>query len=1261
MTALPDAAPFVPRLLVSRPPDAARRWSAEATMVFVDISGFTSLSEQLARRGREGAEDLISTLTRIFTLLMSATDDGGDVIKFAGDALFVMYDGPEHALHACHAATAMQRLIRVVGGVRLAGARARLRMSVGIHTGTFEFLLTGNDQQNLVVCGPDLDRLLALQDRAKAGETLISRGVAALLPRSARGAENDLGVLLGRMPAVPSVGSQWRTRAMPGDIARFLPAPFQARPDLLDTESDHRRAAMAFVQLTGFGAHLEAGDALEKADALTSVVEGACRETGVVLLDTDAAKDGYRYLLTAGAPQGVEDPEGRLLRALLRITADGGPHVRAGAAAGQVFAGAVGAPFRKTYAVMGDTTNTAARLTSQAVSGEVLAHAAMLARSTTVFATKAHDPIIAKGKAEPLPVATVVELVGRRDRRDTAQRFVGRAPELATLRAALYDARKAHGSVIEVIGEAGIGKSRLVAEALGDSGLPQLTVPADPYGAAVPYRALTMLVRPLLGLTARDSADVARTRLVEVIRERAPDLEDWLPLLAPAAGTELPATQRVTDLDPRFRSARLRFALLALLDALITEPTVLLIEDAHWVDQTSADALAGAFADVSKRPWLVVLTRRDGDEGLRGTEGVAIQLRPSPMAAAEARDLVVAGSQRALRPAEVDEVLERGGGNPFFLLELATAPQSVGVLPDSVEELVGARIDNLDGGERHVLRQAAVLGSRFHADLYTGTTGLSTIRAAAESSQLAEFVASEADGFVAFRREIYREVAYQQLTFRRRRELHRDAAAAIERSPALAGDAWLPMLSLHFHAAGDWSNAFRCSRDAASEAQARYANDEAVVFCQRAIESGRRANASVDDLRAIYLNLGEVLNMTGRHEEAVRAYTKALRGVHEAADLAPIVYKIGMVRREEGRFAAALSAARRVRSLATALPVEERNSYVAEADLLAAGVRYWQGKSADCQRLTVEAVKTAESLPAGTTRTRLIARAYALHDSAVVELEGRAGQYGELPLKMFREIGDLYNEGRFCVNVAIGYYYEGQWDRAVEMYYRSLEIAERTGDVFSVAVAQMNIGELLAYQGKTTDACALLAESVTTLQAVDTPLAAAHAACFLGIAQRLAGDLEAARSSFDESARLFTVAGRSSGFSLDELATRRLELLVDEGELAGVEERGAALLIRDGGSLAHVHQVRLHRCLGLAYAASGRDGDAGRELDESLRISDEVASPYERALTLLAVAGTKEDGAARSEAAAILTSLGVSDIERVTPRIPLTRRAVPRS
>jgi class 3 adenylate cyclase/tetratricopeptide (TPR) repeat protein len=1239
------AVPFVPRLLLDRPADAERHWHSDSTMAFIDISGFTTLSEQLARRGRVGAEDLVSTLTRIFTLLMSATDDGGDVVKFAGDALLVKYDGPDHALHACHAASAIQRLLAVVGNVRLAGARARLRMSVGVHTGRFEFLLTGEEQQNLVVCGPALDRVLELQDAASAGEILVSPEVAAALPAYSCKQAREPGLLLGRVPPVPSLGSSWRPPPGHSHLWRYLPTAFQARHDLLLADSDHRRTAVAFVQVSGLGAALDRRTAAAEIDLLTRAVDDACAETGTTLLDADIARDGYRYFLTAGAPQTVEDPEGRLVRALLRIASveTGGLSVRGGVTAGQVFAGPVGASSRRTFSVMGDTTNLAARLTARAPEGGVLAHDGVLARSLTTFTTEDAHTVRVKGKAEPVPVSVVTGVVGQRGREDTRLPFVGREAELEVLARSLARAADGHGTVVEVVGEAGLGKSRLIAEAVERSGLRIVTLTNDPYGAAVHHRALGLLLRQLLGLSSEDGPEATRARVEDVVSQQAPQLARWLPLLGPALETGFGTTPAVEQLDDRFRPARFRDTVRDLVHALLDEPTVVVVEDAHWVDPMSADTLSAAFSDLEGVPAAVLLSRRDTDAGLHGSQDFATtELRPAPVGADVARVLVGGATQEPLRPAEVEAIVNRASGNPLFLLELAATRSAEEELPSSVEELVGLRMDELDAGDRDTLRQAAVLGSRFPAALHAGVTGAGELVEAAPAPTLLRFLEVTPDGVVVFRREVYREVAYQRLTFRRRREIHARAAQVIEAEPSLAGAPPMPMLSLHFFAAGEWESAYRCSHQAALEARAQYANNEAVEFCTRAIESGRRSGASAAALVELHRLQGEVLNLSGRHAEALRAFAAARRGLSEPSQVVDVVYRIGMVRREAGLFSSALTAAAQVRTLAGSMPAEQQNTWLAEADLLAAGVRYWQGRCPQCQRLSLAAVEHAQTLEEGTTRTRLLARAYSLHDTAVIELEGRPGAYGDLPIRMFGEIGDLYNEGRFCVNLAVGHYYQGDWDLAVAMYRRSLELAERIGDVFSVAVAQMNIGEVLAYQGKPSEARPLLITSLSSLRALKTPLAAAHVACYLGVAARLAGDVQEAGEWFDESSGLFEEAGRSSGFSLDELRTRLLELSLDRGELSHVIEEANGLLARQE-PLADVHRARVLRSSGLASLLSDDLDGAAVALQESLRVAADASQPYEQALSMAALAKAEPpDGRELlAEASKILTSLGV--------------------
>lgn len=1196
-----DPASYVPRLLRTRTPDAPPRWTHEATAVLVDLSGFTSLSEQLAARGRVGTEELIAELTTVFTALLTASDDGGDVVKFAGDALLLAYDGEDHALRACHAADAMRATLDRVGSVRLAGARARLRMSVGIHTGAYHCLLTGGVHRNLVLHGAAVDRLLELQDRAEAGEILLSEETAALLPSGWAKA--------GRLVTTTAIAGQRPQPDGTTDVAPYLPACFAERPDLLGAESDHRRAAMGFVQV-----EIGDGDHADRIEALTAQVERACADTGVTLLDTDLARGGFRYFLTAGAPVALEDPEGRLVQALLGIVGSAtGLRVRAGVAAGQVLAGSVGAPFRRTWTVMGDTTNLAARLTARADDGTVLVHLPVLDRARLDVEADEVRELVLKGKAEPVAAAVVRRSRGQRERATAGADFVGRAAELAELEATIArfaDGSERAGGTVEVVGEPGIGKSRLVHEAVASVALPLTTLTLDPYGAAVPHAAARRLLRSLLGIPLDADAREAGRRLEGLVPP------PWAPLVAAVVDAETSMTDEVRELDKRFVVARTAAVVADVLRTHVS-PTVVVIDDAQWADAASTELLQQVLA--ADLPLLALLTRRDVEAGLRGTRTVALE----PLEPALAGRLLTAASARALRPNEVDLLVGRAVGNPLFLLELARAG-SLETMPATVEELVAARVDALAADDRDLLRRASVWGGRVPRALFERLAG------GLPPERLTDFL-GVVDGDVVFRREVHREVAYEQLTFRRRRELHRSAAAVITDQAELVGSARLPMLSHHAFAGEDWPAAYAWSRDAAQAATEQHAPQEAAEFCRRAIVAGRRSGLAMDDLRPLYVHRGEASFVQGSYADAARCYAVARRGVTDPEQATSLTYELGMVRRDDGHFDAALHAARRARALARPLGGERSLEWSAEIDLLEAGVRYSQGRSADCLRIARRSSEAAAQLPDSPRRTRLLARAYALHDTAAVELDGTDGLYGDQPLRMFEEIGDLYNLTRFAVNVGYALFYAGDWNGAVERWRLSLEIADRIGDVSNVAVNEMNIGELLGHQGRLVEARELLERSHATLIALGAPLYGAHAACFLGIVLRLAGELDEAERRFAESERHFAEAGRHDGFSVDELVTRQIELMVDQGRTEAAVERARELLARD--DLTSLHRMRV--CTMLATIGDGAvDADHFRRSALELAAGD--PSPYDRALTLRTL-GSEEQ---RREADRILADLG---------------------
>ncbi len=170
----------------------------EGTIAFVDISGFTKLSERLARLGKSGAEELTATIDTCFvTLLDLAVANGGRLLKFGGDALLVYFSGEAHEARACLAAIEMRRALRVVGRLMVLGQSISLRMSVGVHSGLFNFFLVGESHREFVVTGPGASAVVEMEGTADAGEIVISAATAAALRPSLVGPAKGPGICCG--------------------------------------------------------------------------------------------------------------------------------------------------------------------------------------------------------------------------------------------------------------------------------------------------------------------------------------------------------------------------------------------------------------------------------------------------------------------------------------------------------------------------------------------------------------------------------------------------------------------------------------------------------------------------------------------------------------------------------------------------------------------------------------------------------------------------------------------------------------------------------------------------------------------------------------------------------------------------------------------------------------------------------------------------------------------------------------------------------
>ena len=1237
-------APYLPLLV--------REWDAvapgahlralEGSLVSVDITGFTALSERLAFKGKLGAEELILTISRCYEgLIAISLARGGDVLKFRGDALLLFFGGDEHETRACRAAIEMHELIADIGRATSSVGPVDLGMHVGVNSGRCHFFLVGATHRELVVAGPAASETLRLEDLAHEGEALVSLRTAEALPPGSVGGERDGARLLRLDADLPDAVSPIAHHHEAVDLPSLVPLPL--RPTLASgsVEAEHRNATAAFVKFSGTDALVaDEREATEQIAALGTVVGQAADEFGITWLESDIDYDGGKVYLVAGAPSSAGGDEERMLRAVRAIVDAGvGPPVAVGVNRGPVFAGEIGSDARRTYAVMGDTVNTAARLVSRAQPGRILASSDVLKRSRKRFDVEP-EPFLVKGKERAINAYWVG--APREDAEEGYESLplVGRDAEVELLRAAIDDARRRVPRVVELVGDPGIGKSRLVEELRRQAvGFQQLEAHSEEHESATPFFAFRSLLRPLAGITPEMHATEAGELLDPWVRAVMPDLAPWLPLLAIPFDATVPPTDETDEIDQDFRRRRLHEVLDQFLTRMLLMPTLFVFEDVHWMDDASRFFLRHLASQPTPRPWLVCATRRREAEALTDAP---VELAPL-QARASAELAVAAAGDLPLSPDALERLAARSGGNPLFVRELVLAGGDVDELPETVETVITSRIDRLDPVDRALLRCAAVVGSSFDLDLLSEVLASDVAEAADLShwEHLDEFVVWEGGGQLRFRHDLFRSVGYEGLSYRRRRNLHARVGEALERRAGDAGDELAEVLSLHFLEAGEFDKAWAYAVVAGDRARDKFANVDAAELYERALAAAGKATADPEEVSRVFEALGDVCELAARWEKAAAAYESAARLVPDDTLVSTrLMRKQGLLRDRRGNYEEALGwYAGALWALARDDLGRAGISCRAEVELAAAGARHRQGRFRDVVRLSRRAARHAEQ----SGNRRALAHAYWLLDIAHTRLGRPDPSFRERALPIYEELDDLHGKAKLLNNAANEAHLSGRWDEALTAYGESRDLGRRAGDVIHVAMVDNNQGDVLTDQGRYAEAEELFTEALRVWRAAGYPVGVAVATCNLArTAARLRRFEEAHRLLDDAAAQLDEIG---SDLALDA-RVRKAECLVLEGRHA--EARELATELRERAPRESIERVQLERTLGYALHQARRPDEARGHLEESLCLARELELEYEIALSMRALADTgapEYDGLADE----IFERLGVI----ATPQVPL--------
>lgn len=1265
----------LPRTLIehwARDPDGPSIWHEvlEGTLMHCDMSGFTAMSERLARRGREGAELMAGVLNRFFERMLGiAAGWGGLQVKFGGDAMLLLFDGAEHAARAATCALDMQRAMKEFRNVEAGGDVHRLRMRAGMHSGTFVGASVGDETGPLhyLLLGADVQCATAVEAAGALGRLAASD--------AARNATGNVATFVcwGDAWLLKSIGEVKRppqrmdVSGAPADkLRRYLMRPFAAllaegrEPQFVP---EHRRVTAVFIHVTGIAEMISRGEtvrALHETNSYVRVALEKLERHGGHLGGSDASEHGDKLICLFGAPVSSERDEEGALRFALDVDgalAEAAPSLAhsVGISTGYVFAGEIGSTQRREYTVIGDSVNLAARLMAAAPQGQVYVSGPTVERCREQFILDRLRPMSVKGKTARVQAYRLRGAVATERAPARHATLRAREEELAQINKVALQAATGSEQWIFVYGEPGIGKSALVAEAarrLAAEDWVVLSSFCQAHRSADVFAAWQSPLRSLFGIAPDDSVDSAREKIERELARAATDHAPFAALILGLFGWEVEEGPLVRFLDARVRRQRLVAMLRTLLAARARErPLLLLFEDVHLSDEPSLELLDEVLAAV-EAPVLFVATSRSGlpPEALRSREPDAV-IELHELDREDARDL--AASIGALDPQQVEALLDRAGGNPLFVQELALMGATGDAMPESVTDVIVARIDRLQPEEKTVLRAAAVAGSSFRDEYVRAlVSGRLDERQLASTLDLLDgrgFTVRDAgDGTHAFRHPLAQEVIYGALPFGERRALHRTLAQHVERTE---GSADAGLLLYHYDRAGEAAKTVVYAALSGDRAARSFANREAVDYYTRGLTAlDALKNASESDRSILLERIGQCLETQGRHGAATEALVDALThwralgrprrarllsfDVPEKAREAALCRRIAVSYERSSLYDEAL---RWLDQALDALPARA-GGVTAQVYGSRSVTLYRKGEHRDAIEWGRRSLNVARRIgdPAVIAYAENMLGNPYMAEGALRE----AARHWSEAVRLYDRLGD--EPGRAASNNNLGSCYQllGLLDAARKHYEIALEADERVGDRVDMAIVHNNIGEILLIQGTYDEAEAHL-RRVLVAHGADEELTAVAGLSYVNLCRcsMARGNLGEAERYLRQGMRLLRAVGARG--LLTEAQLQLAELRLAAGDLPAAQRESQRALAGAQSAAERLLEARGERILGLVRAAAGAVDAGAIHIATSVGLAKKIGASHEEARSLLALARLRIDTGGRPRSAGLRRAVAI--------------------
>ncbi len=1209
---------------------------ASGAALFADISGFTPLTEALLKEygPKRGAEELTGQLNLIYDALVTEVHRyGGSVIAFSGDAITCWFDDHasmpaestlENGLQAVACGLSMQQTMGQFAAIETSsGVRISLAMKVAVATGSVRRFQVGDPQIQYIdtLAGATLEEMAATEHHAERGEVVV--GPAALAPLagkieiSERRRDQETGQQFGVVARLSD-----RSQAQVATALQHIRSPEtlsedQMRPWLLPPVYERLRAGRGeflaelrpavalFLSFTGidYDADEAAG---AKLDAYIRWVQNILVRYDAYLFQLTIGDKGSYLYAGFGAPVAHEDDAVRAVSVALELQkppADLGyiANIKIGISQGQMRTGAYGGTVRRTYGVLGDEVNLAARLMQAAGPGQILVKDTVWQATYNSFAGESLPPFTVKGKSEPVATYRVnginAQQVVHLQTPTYALPMVGRESELTLVEQKLTQASAGHGQIVAIGAEAGMGKSRLMVEVIRLATERRLVCyvgECQSYGTNTSYLVWQSIWRSFFNLDPAWELQDQIRELASQLELVDPSLVQRLPLLGAVVNLSIPDNDLTRSFDAKLRKTSLESLLVACLRtrAKIT-PLLLVLDDCHWLDPLSLELLEVIGRTIFDLPVLIAMAYRPLHlEPLKDAQVRKLvyfkELQLTDFTEREAERLISLklkqffGTQAEVPPILLERITARSQGNPFYIEELLNYLQDQNFdpnetetldqldLPTSLHSLILSRIDQLSEHQKSTLKVASVIGRLFQAawlwGMYPDLGEPQQIKADLEALHRLEFAPMDKPDpelTYIFKHVVTREVAYESLPYAMRAILHDQFGQFIEQKYGDRLDRYVDLLAFHYDRCENQVKKREYLRKAGEAAQEDYNNGAAIDYYQRLLPL-----LPPGEQVAIMLKLGEVLQLVGQWHKAGQLYQKALNLAEQLNNRSALAWSqtaMGEVLRKQGLYVEAMNWFE-----------QARTTFEALGDKAGVGqVLHYSGNLA------------AEQGDYVTSRQRY-----------------------EASLAIRRALNDKANIASLLSNLGLDAHQLGDYQTAFNLYQESLELRYQLGDQWAIAVSLNNLGYLALDQGDYEAAQTRLEVAVNLQRQVGDRSMLADALNNLGNVARDRGDYSMAQQLYQEGLLINRELGKKWGVAY---------LLEDIGGLAarqGQAERalrlsGAAETLRGiiGFPLPPAEQAKLDRILEPARRTLGEEA-AIAVSNEGKRMSLEEAIEY---------------------------------------------------